>query len=118
LPVLFAILCVGWGLTYLITGVGLRLAQPMKPWAQEVLMAPFLLLYFILPLAGWVAAVSVTIYAATYLAAFADRLGGWTGFAAVSISAVISASAILAFYKWWSRLAARQCREGGGDAQQ
>ncbi len=58
-----------------------------------------------------------TSYAATYLSAFAIHLGGWFGFATVYIAALISAAAIVAFYKWWVRYAELQCHKGEGAAQ-
>lgn len=110
-PVCFAFLYLGRKLTYLITGVGLHFAQPKKPWVQAIVMAPFFVLYLVLPIGGAVAAIFATTFAATSLADFVSNLGGFAGFAMVSMTAVISMSTIAVCYKSWLRYASQQSRE-------
>jgi len=117
-PVGFAILYLGRWFTYLVIDVGLRPAKPMKPWAQQIFVTPFFLLYLILPYFGITAAVCAASYAATLVAALGAHVGGWMGFAAVGLTAVISGATTVAFYRWRARLATKGRGESGSAAQQ
>lgn len=91
--------------------VGLRLEDSVTPWAGQILILPFILLYFITPYLGLAAALCATYYLAIRVVALSSHVGGWIGFTMASVIAIASVGITIVFYKWQLGPAAQARRE-------
>ena len=91
---------VGRKLVYSIVAVGIRLASPMKPMAQQLVMAPFFVLYIGLPYAISGAAILGTFFGTSWLARqIATYLNGSAEIVAGVASSILCLFAVVVFVR-------------------